>query len=62
MKMCMQLNELDLKDVRVLEEQLTGVDTTYFQMMVEALQKHMEDTGDTKVDTGYAMNLINKLF
>lgn len=61
-KMCMQLNELDLKDVRVLEEQLTGVDTTYFQMMVEALQKHMEDTGDTKVDTGYAMNLINKLF
>lgn len=62
MKMCMQLNELDLKDVRVLEEQLTGVDTTYFQMMVEVLQKHMEDTGDTKVDTGYAMNLINKLF
>lgn len=61
-KMCMQLNELDLKDVRVLEEQLTGVDTTYFQMMVEALQKNMEDTGNTKVDTVYAMNLINKLF
>lgn len=61
-KMCMQLNELDLKDVKVLEEQLTGVDTTYFQMMVEALQKHMEGTGDSKVDTTYAMELINKLF
>lgn len=61
-KMCMQLNELDLKDVKVLEEQLTGVDTTYFQMMVEALQKHMEETGDSKVDTMYAMELINKLF
>lgn len=60
--MCMQLNELDLKDVKVLEEQLTGVDTTYFQMMVEALQKHMEETGDSKVDTTYAMELINKLF
>jgi len=60
--MCMQLNELDLKDVKVLEEQLTGVDTTYFQMMVEALQKHMEETGDSKVDTMYAMELINKLF
>lgn len=61
-KMCMQLNELDLKDVRVLEEQLTGVDTAYFQMLIEALQKHMEDTGSIKVDTAYAMNLINKLF
>lgn len=60
--MCMQLNELDLKDVKVLEEQLTGVDTTYFQMMVEELQKHMEETGDSKVDTAYAMELINKLF
>ena len=61
-KMCMQLNELDLKDVKVLEDQLTGVDTTYFQMMVESLQTHMEKTGEQKVDTTYAMNLINKLF
>lgn len=61
-KMCMQLNELDLKDVKVLEEQLTGVDTTYFQMMVDELQKHMEETGDSRVDTTYAMQLINKLF
>lgn len=61
-KMCMQLNELDLTDVKVLEDQLTGVDTTYFHMMVEALQKHMDETGEQKVDTTYAMNLINKLF
>ena len=61
-KMCMQLNELDLKDVKVLEDQLTGVDTTYFQMMVEALQKHMEATGESRVDSAYAMELINKLF
>lgn len=61
-KMCMQLNELDLKDVKVLEDQLTGVDTTYFKVMVDALQKHMEETGEQKVDTTYAMNLINKLF
>lgn len=61
-KMCMQLNELDLKDVKVLEEQLTGVDTAYFKMMVDALQKHMEETGDSKVDTTYAMQLVNKLF
>lgn len=61
-KMCMQLNELDLKDVKVLEEQLTGVDTTYFQMMIDELQKHQEETGSDKVDITYAMELINKLF
>ena len=61
-KMCMQLNELDLKDVKVLEDQLTGVDTTYFRIMVDALQSHMESTGEKTVDTTYAMNLINKLF
>lgn len=61
-KMCMQLNDLDLKDVNVLEDQLTGVDTTYFQWMIEDLQKHMEETGNNKVDSSYAMEIINKLF
>lgn len=60
--MCMQLNELDLKDVKVLEEQLTGVDTTYFQMMIDELQKHKEESGCGSVDITYAMELINKLF
>lgn len=61
-KMAMQLNGLDLTDVRVLEDQLTGVDTTYFQMMIDELKKHQEETGSDKVDTTYAMELINKLF
>ncbi len=61
-KMCMQLNALDLTDVRVLEDQLTGVDTTYFQMMVDELREHMDATGSDKVDSQYAMELINKLF
>lgn len=61
-KMCMQLNSLDLTDVNILEDQLTGVDTSYFQMMVEELRRHQEETGDGKVDSSYAMELINKLF
>lgn len=61
-KMCMQLNALDLTDVRVLEDQLTGVDTTYFQMMIDELRDHMDATGADKVDSQYAMELINKLF
>lgn len=61
-KMCMQLNQLDLTDVKALEEQLTGVDTTYFQMMIDELRKNQEETGSDKVDITYAMELINKLF
>ena len=61
-KMCMQLNELSLTDVNVLEDQLTGVDTTYFETMIRELRKHQEETGNDKVDTTYAMELINKLF
>lgn len=61
-KMAMQLNELDLKDVSVLEDQLTGVDTTYFQMMIDELQQHQKESGSEKVDITYAMQLINKLF
>lgn len=61
-KMAMQLNELDLKDVKALEEQLTGVDTAYFEMMISELRKHQEETGNDKVDLTYAMEVINKLF
>lgn len=61
-KMAMQLNELDLKDVKVLEDQLTGVDTAYFEMMLHAIQTKMEETGDQKVDSTYVIELINRLF
>lgn len=61
-KMCMQLNELSLTDVNVLEDQLTGVDTTYFEMMIRELRRNQEVTGNDKVDTTYAMELVNKLF
>ena len=60
--MAMQLNELNLKDVSVFEDQLTGVDTTYFQVMINELQNHQKETGSDTVDITYAMQLINKLF
>lgn len=61
-KMAMQLNELDLKDIKVLEDQLTGVDTAYFEMMVAAIQAKMEETGEQKIDCTYVIELINRLF
>lgn len=61
-KMAFQLNSLDLTDISVLEDQLTGVDTSYFQNMIDELRKHQEETESEKVDITYAMALINKLF
>ena len=39
LKMAMQLNELDLKDVSVLQDQLIGVDSAYFDMVIRCNKK-----------------------
>lgn len=61
-KMCMQLSEFDLSNVYVLEDQLTGVDTAYFNQLIDAVKTHMSDTGESGVDYLYVIDLINKLF
>ena len=42
LKMTMQLNDLDLTDVDVLEDQLTGVDTAYFMHIIARLRSSQE--------------------
>lgn len=58
LKMIMQLQKLDLSDVAVLEEQLTGVDTAYFCEVIEALKKR----DDKRVDAAYLVELIDRIF
>lgn len=58
LKMIMQLQELDLKSVKVLEEQLTGVDSAYFDEVICALK----DTNPERVDTTYLVQLIDHIF
>ena len=62
LKMCMQVSELDLSDVDVLEEQLTGVDAAYFEKLIGSLRKHMKDNGTDTVDRTYIMQVIDKIF
>ena len=52
----MQCNDLDLKDIGVLEDQLTGVDSSYFAQIFEALSSK-ED-----FSTEYAIEVIEKVF
>lgn len=61
-KMCMQLNELDLNNVEVLEDQLTGVDTASFGSLIGEIKNHMDETGKSRIDTTYVMEVINKIF
>lgn len=61
-KMAFQLNELNLYDIKTLEDQLTGVDSDYFQMMIEALNKKADESGEAKVDKSYVFELINRMF
>lgn len=58
LKMAMQLNDLDLNDVNVLEDQLTGVDAAYFNQVIRALKERDNET----VDRAYLCELIDRLF
>lgn len=58
LKMAMQLNDLNLNDVNVLEDQLTGVDAAYFVQVIRALRERDNET----VDRAYLCELIDRLF
>ncbi len=58
LKMVMQVNELDLTDPKVLEDQLTGVDSAYFiQLMMKLREKDPE-----KVNSAYLVEIIDRMF
>lgn len=57
-KMCLQLNELDLREVSVLEDQLTGVDVAYFCEVISLLKAKDKE----RVDSTYLLEIIDRLF
>lgn len=58
LKMLMQISDLDLKDPKILEDQLTGVDAAYFvQLMTKLREKDPE-----KIDTAYLVEIIDRMF
>ena len=62
LKMALQLNEMDLLDVDVLQDQLTGVDSAYFEQVIENIRKRKEEDPNFKFDTQYLIHIINKIF
>lgn len=66
LKMAFQISELNLKDVSVLEDQLTGVDVAYFNHLISALQAHADaqkEAGKEFVlEYSYLATIIDKIF
>jgi hypothetical protein len=62
LKMCFQLNELDLHDVKVLEDQLIGVDSSYFNILIDGINKKIENDPNFKITTPYVTSIIDKIF
>lgn len=58
LKMSMQISELNLTNISVLEDQLTGVDTAYFLQLIARLKEKDPE----KVDTAYLVEIIDRLF
>ena len=62
LKMALQLNDMNLHDPKVLEEQLTGVDFSYFQMIIQDIKEKQEKDKNFKVDNSYLMTVIERIF
>jgi hypothetical protein len=58
LKMVMQISELDLTDPKVLEDQLTGVDSAYFIQLISALREKDPE----KVNIAYLVEIIDRMF
>lgn len=62
LKMCLQLNELDLKNLNVFKDQLTGVDSAYFEAAISAIIDKQNNEPDFKIDNTYLFEIINRIF
>ncbi len=58
LKMCFQISLLDLTDIDVLEDQLTGVDVAYFGLLITALR----DAPVPNISYGYIAEIIDRIF
>lgn len=60
LKMAWDLNKLNLKDMKVLEDQLTGVDSAYFHEVISLLDERIKV--GKEIDDAYLMQVVDKIF
>lgn len=62
LKMMWQVSQLDLNDMEVLEDQLVGVDSAYFNEFIEALKRKKEENPEWELTDTYLCSVIDKIF
>lgn len=62
LKMCLQLNELDLHDFNTFKDQLAGVDSLYFNQAISNMKKRKQDDPSFEIDNTYLFEVINRIF
>lgn len=60
LKMAWDLNKFDLKNMQVLEDQLTGVDAAYFREVIDLLNAQV--AAGKQVDDAYLVQVVDKIF
>lgn len=58
LKICFQIHELNLKDVNVLREQLTGMDVAYFHQVLD----NLKDKDPALINSTYLIEIIDRIF
>lgn len=61
LKMLFQVSELDLTDINVLEDQLVGVDSAYFNILIRTLKSQNENP-EFKITAPYISEIIDRIF
>lgn len=62
LKMYLQLNDLNLHDFDTFRDQLTGVDSAYFDIAIKGIEKKKEDDPNFELDNSYLFEVINRIF
>jgi hypothetical protein len=63
LKMAFQVSKLNLCDVRVLEDQLTGVDSAFFAHLISIVEKDVkEGKKPEEIDAAYICQLVDRIF
>ncbi len=62
LKMLFQVSKLDLTDINVLEDQLVGVDSAYFMILIDGLRSRMKNDPNFKIEEDYVASIIDKIF
>lgn len=62
LKMAWQVNALNLKDVNVIKEQLTGCDQAYMRWLITDMEAYLEKNPNAEIDSNYIVDLVDKVF